>query len=173
MTSAGQPSKIRDISLISRNLTARLIPWFFRSTNFYFQTHGLTLFLLNAGPVCRSYIRTMTLNFGLYSLLHCLRWLAPDPVFDLFNPPLFSTLQFFWRVQIQELLKEVKLDMLTLVVSEVPRDDIAFVTRLIVQSFGSVKWLRLVLPGSKQTVCSASNYMDEFKKAGLTWGVLW
>jgi len=173
MTSAGKPSKVMDLSLVSRNLQARVIPWFYRSTNFYFQTHGLTLFLWCAGPVGRTNIRKMTLNFGLYSLLHCLRWLAPDPVFDLFNPPLYSALQLYWRLEIQQLLKEVKLDMLTLVVSEVPRDDIAFVTRLIVESFGHVKWLRLVLPENKESVWSASKYMEEFKKTGLTWGVLW
>jgi hypothetical protein len=93
------PSKIRDIFLISKTLNTSLVPWFYRSTDFYFETSGMTNFLWCAGPIHRSYIQKITVNFGTYSLLHCLRWLAPDPVFDLFDPPMYGGLQYLWRIQ--------------------------------------------------------------------------
>lgn len=71
-----------------------------------------------------------------------MRWLAPDHVFELFAPPVVTTprsLQYFWRCQIQDLAREVRLLTLTIDVRGMPSQDLGMVTRMLKEVFGSVE----------------------------------
>ncbi|KAH7079036.1 hypothetical protein BKA63DRAFT_488716 [Paraphoma chrysanthemicola] len=126
---------------ISKPLTATLLPHIFHSTDFQFGLTGFTNFLWQSGPSTRNEIRRLSFHFGKLALLHCIRWLAPDPVFALFEPPVATnprSLQYFWRCQIQDLVKDVHLFTLTLNVAQIPREDIPMIVAIMKMAFGSV-----------------------------------
>lgn len=128
--------------LISPHLNRTLVPYVFAATNFHFGLTGFTNFLWQAGPHNRSLVRRLTFHFGKSALLHCMRWLAPDHVFELFAPPVVTTprsLQYFWRCQIQDLAREVRLLTLTIDVRGMPSQDLGMVTRMLKEVFGSVE----------------------------------
>ncbi|KAF2705009.1 hypothetical protein K504DRAFT_506477 [Pleomassaria siparia CBS 279.74] len=135
---------------ISKALSQHLVPWIYRTTTFHFETTGFTNFLWQSGPAKRSHVNKITLSFGNMAILHCIRWLAPDPVFSLFNPPMAtnpSALQHLWRCQIQDLAKELHLSVLTIDIQCIPSADISFVVRTLRQCFGSVSQVRYTSAG--------------------------
>lgn len=123
---------------ISKELSSQLVPYFFHKTNFHFSLTGFTNFLWRCGPRNRGEIRNLTFHFGKLSLLHCMRWLAVNEVFELLEPPVVTSprsLQFFWRCQIQDLVRELHLDTLTIDLFGVPKADIPMVLRILESSF--------------------------------------
>jgi hypothetical protein len=132
---------------ISKPITEVLAPYIYRRTTFHLGTTGLTSFLWSLGPVHRSQIRRLSLHFGRLSLLHCIRWLAPDQVYDLLQQPHItspSSLAHFWRCQLQDLAKDVKLHTLTIDLRGVEREDIGFVVKILRGVFGKVEFMRFV-----------------------------
>jgi hypothetical protein len=157
---------------ISKSLSQHLIPWIYRTTTFHFNTTGFTNFLWQAGPTNRNYINKIALCFGRSAIIHCIRWLAPDPVFTLFNPPLSTeppALQYLWRCQIQDLIKQLNLTLLTIDVQSIPIDDIPFVVRTLSECFGGCKKIRITSSG-------VTVKLDDERLAGLkkrqTWAEL-
>ncbi|KAF2797065.1 hypothetical protein K505DRAFT_236293 [Melanomma pulvis-pyrius CBS 109.77] len=157
---------------ISKSVSRHLIPWIYRTTTFHFETTGFTNFLWQSGPTNRPYINKVTLAFGGMAILHCIRWLAPDPIFELFSPPMVTeppALQYMWRCQIQELAKELHLSILTIDIQNIPTADIPFVVHTLSQCFGSVEKIRITSFGVKVG-------MDDDRLSGLkshnTWAGL-
>ncbi|KAF2856848.1 hypothetical protein T440DRAFT_11239 [Plenodomus tracheiphilus IPT5] len=133
--------------LISRRLNHTLTSYIFASTTFHFGLTGFTNFLWQVGPSNRPRIRRLTFHFGKLALLHCIRWLAPDHVFELFEPPVVTkplSLQYFWRCQIQDLAQEVHLQTLTVDVRGVPTKDLRMVVRILKAAFGGVERVQFV-----------------------------
>ncbi|KAF2132351.1 hypothetical protein P153DRAFT_335176 [Dothidotthia symphoricarpi CBS 119687] len=130
---------------ISREITHRMRPWVYRSTDFAFGLTGFTSFLWHLTPTHRPHIRRLTFRFGPLALLHCIRWLAPDPVFALFEPPVHTSppgLQFFWRAQLRDLTRELHIHTLTLDLAGVPDVDVRIVVRVLGEAFGGVeRWV--------------------------------
>ena len=132
---------------ISKQMNEHLIPYMYHSTDFHFGLTGFTNFLWQAGPINRPQIRRLTFHFGKLALLHCIRWLAPDSVFELLEPPVVTnprSLQYFWRCQIQDLARELHLLTLTIDVRDIPTADLAMVARILMSSFGSVQRVQFV-----------------------------
>jgi hypothetical protein len=157
---------------ISKSLSRHLIPWIYRTTTFQFNTTGFTNFLWQAGPNNRTYINKIALDFGRSAIIHCIRWLAPDPVFTLFNPPLATeppALQYLWRCQIQDLAKQLHLSLLTIDIQNIPTANIPFVVRTLSECFGSCKKIRITSSGVHVK-------LDDERLAGLkkhqTWAEL-
>ncbi|KAF2643215.1 hypothetical protein P280DRAFT_467281 [Massarina eburnea CBS 473.64] len=135
---------------ISKSLNDHLETWIYRTTDFYFQLTGLTNFLWTCGPTNRADIRRITFDFDVHALLHCIRWLAPDPIFQLFEPPLLTeplALRFLWRIQIKDLTRELRLSHLTLDITCILPNDVPFVVRILRHAFGSIQFLRLLYDG--------------------------
>jgi hypothetical protein len=79
--------------------------------------------------------------------LHCIRWLAPDPVFSLFEPPVATNpraLQYFWRCQIQELVKDLHLFSLTFNIKQIPKADLPMIVAIMKTAFGSINQIRFI-----------------------------
>lgn len=135
------PITISKLFQISKNINEHMLPHIYRSTNFHFGATGLTKFLWQLGPINRSNLQHLTFHFGKASLLHCIRWLAPDPIWELFEPPVATsppTLTQFWRCQIQDLIKELNLSTVTIDIKGVPPEDVAMIVRILKAAFGSV-----------------------------------
>ncbi|KAF2823443.1 hypothetical protein CC86DRAFT_298782 [Ophiobolus disseminans] len=132
---------------ISKRINENLLPYVYHSTDFHFGLTGFTSFLWQSGPTNRREVRRLTFHFGKLALLHCIRWMAPEPVFELFEPPVATnprSLQYFWRCQIQDLVKEVELLTLTLNIHNIPPEDLPMIVAIMENSFGSVKRLQFV-----------------------------
>ncbi|KAG9187777.1 hypothetical protein G6011_05648 [Alternaria panax] len=132
---------------ISHRIYATMQPYILHSTTFHFGLSGTTNFLWQSGPVHRPQIRRMAFHFGKNALLHCVRWLAADPIFDLLEPPQpsgGSGLPLFWRCQLRALAQEVHLLELVVDIEAIPRADIAMVVRILRGVFGSVERVRFV-----------------------------
>lgn len=132
---------------ISTKMNEHLVPFVYHSTDFHFGLTGFTNFLWQAGPVNRPKIRRLTFHFGKLALLHCIRWLAPDPVFELLEPPVITnprSLQYFWRCQIQELAQQLHLHTVTVDIKNIPKSDLEMVVRILRGVFGSVERINLV-----------------------------
>jgi hypothetical protein len=131
---------------VSKSINEHLHPFIYHSTDFHFGLTGFTNFLWQSGAA-RKEIRRLTFHFGKLALLHCIRWLAPDPVFALFEPPVATSpraLQYFWRCQIQDLAKELDLLTLTLDVENVPEEELPMIVAILKESFGSVEKILFV-----------------------------
>jgi hypothetical protein len=140
------PISLASIMKISKSLNKHVVPWVYRTTDFQFGTTGFTNFLWLSGPHRRAEIKRITFGFAEKGPLHCLRWFAPDPIFDLFDPPARTippALCYFWRCQIMRLVKEVHLVVLTVDISRVPSHDLPMMVRMLRQAFGSVEHVRL------------------------------
>jgi hypothetical protein len=110
-------------------------------------TLSFTNFLWQSGPTKRREIRRITFHFGKLALLHCIRWLAPDPIFALFEPPVITnprSLQYFWRCQIQDLVKDVELFTLTMNIKQIAPTDLAMIMAIVNISFGSTGRIRFI-----------------------------
>jgi hypothetical protein len=106
-----------------------------------------TNFLWQSGPTNRREIRRLTFHFGKLGLLHCIRWLAPDAIFALFEPPVATnprSLQYFWRCQIQDLVKDLNLFTLTLNIKQLPTADILMIVAIMKNAFGSMEKIHFV-----------------------------
>jgi hypothetical protein len=170
------PITISKLFLISKAINEHMIPYIFQSTNFHFGITGFTNFLWQLGPVNRSKLQHLTFHFGKVSLLHCIRWLAPDPVYELFEPPVVTSpvnLTYFWRCQIQDLMKELNLLTLTVDIRNVPQTDLPMYFRILSTVFGSVKRIRVVetqSDGSRRLVGTTQDLMmGDLWGASLTW----
>ncbi|KAF2463943.1 uncharacterized protein BDR25DRAFT_346955 [Lindgomyces ingoldianus] len=144
-------TKLSTIFLISKSLNEHLVPWIYRSTTFHFGTEGFTNFMWLSGPVNRAWIKKVTLAFGEHAPIHCIRWFAPDPIFDLFDPPLTlypRAMQYFWRCQIQDLVRELHLSILSVDISGLHMQDIPFVAQILRKCFGSVETLNFTWCGT-------------------------
>ena len=131
---------------VCKSLNAHMAPWIYRTTKFQFELTGFTNFLWVSGPENRKNLRRVTFKFSSLAPLHCLRWLSPDPVFALFDPPAYTSphgLQYFWRCQIQDLARELHLQTLTLDLQGVQPEHVQMVVRILRQAFGSVQHVRL------------------------------
>ncbi|KAL5119474.1 hypothetical protein ACEQ8H_002539 [Pleosporales sp. CAS-2024a] len=155
-----QPTKDRAvISLstlfrISKSITERLQLYIYHRTDFHFGLTGFTNFLWQSGPEKRHEIRRLTFHFGKLALLHCIRWLAPDSVFMLFEPPVATnprSLQYFWRCQIQDLVKDLHLFTLTINIRHIAKSELPMMVAVIQSAFGSIKQLRFVETDSHGT----------------------
>ncbi|KAF2729525.1 hypothetical protein EJ04DRAFT_515888 [Polyplosphaeria fusca] len=166
------PTKLSSVLTVSKKINSLICPWVYKTTFFQFTTCGLTNFLWLAGPTNRSNIKKLWLGFGNCALLHALRWLAPDEVFELFDPPLafFSNgLQLLWRCQIQDLVKTLHLSVLVIDLHSVPWRDIPIVVRVLRQCFGSVETVRFNLGWTQLTMDDAllGNLKHQFTWAQL------
>ncbi|KAB2107576.1 hypothetical protein AG0111_0g3849 [Alternaria gaisen] len=153
-----RPISLSTMLRISRHIYTTMQPYIFHSTTFHFGLSGTTNFLWQSGPVHRPQIRRLAFHFGKNALLHCVRWLAADPIFDLLEPPQpngGSGLPLFWRCQLRALAKEVHLLELVVDIEGIPKADIAMVVRILRGVFGSVERVRFVdgaAPGKTEVV---------------------
>jgi hypothetical protein len=134
---------------ISKALNNHLVPWVYRTIDCHFGTTGFTNFLWLIGPLQRAELRHITFSFAINEgknvLVHFLRWLAPQPIIDLFDPPVPTTppaLCLFWRCQIKDLVKELRLAVLTVDISEISGDDLPMIVRILKNAFGGVECFR-------------------------------
>jgi hypothetical protein len=153
-----RPVSLSTMLCISRHIYTTMQPYIFHSTTFHFGLSGTTNFLWQSGPVHRSQIRRLAFHFGKNALLHCVRWLAADPIFDLLEPPQpsgGSGLPLFWRCQLRALAQEVHLLELVVDIDGIPKADIAMVVRILTGVFGSVERVKFVegsIPGKTVVV---------------------
>jgi hypothetical protein len=141
------PISLSTMLRISKPINKTLAPYIYRSTTFHLGTTGLTSFLWCLGPTHRLQIRRLTLHFGHLTLLHCLRWLSPNSVYELLEQPPIThppPLAHFWRAQLQDLLREVQLHILTIDLEGVEGPDIPFIARVLRGVFGGVEEVRFV-----------------------------
>lgn len=146
-SSANLPITISKLFRISKETNEHMVPHIFRSTNFQFGMTGFTNFLWQIGPVNRSYLQNLTFSFGRASLLHCVRWLAPDPLWELFEPPVATnppSLTYFWRCQIQDLMRGLSLLTLTVDIIDVPLADVPMLVRILKSAIGSTEHVRII-----------------------------
>jgi hypothetical protein len=68
-------------------------------------------------------------------------------------------MQYFWRLQIQDLAKELHLSVLTIDLKDTPVDDIMFVVSILRHCFGSVQRVRFVK--SEQTLKPGTEGISE------------
>ncbi|KAH8723923.1 hypothetical protein GQ44DRAFT_619275 [Phaeosphaeriaceae sp. PMI808] len=159
---------------ISKEITKNLSPHMYHSTDFHFGLIGFTSFLWQSGPANRREIRRLTFHFGRSAALHCLRWLAPDPIFSLFEPPVATSprsLQYFWRCQIQDLVKDVDLFTITIDIKDVSRMHIPFTTAVMQRAFNSVERVRFVETDKNgvRTILSMDDTRLDCLKKERTW----
>jgi hypothetical protein len=146
------PITVSKLFRISKSMNEHFVPHIFRSTNFHFGMTGFTKFLWQIGPINRSNLRHLTFHFGIGSLLHCIRWLAPDPIWELFEPPVATnppTLIHFWRCQLQDLLKELNLSTISIDIQDVPPRDISMVVRIVQSVIGSINRIYVISKKSR------------------------
>lgn len=141
------PTTISRLFRISKTINEHMRVHIFRSTNFHFGLTGFTNFLWQIGPINRTYLQNLTFRFGKTALLHCVRWLAPDPVWGLFEPPCATsppTLTYFWRCQLQDLVNELKLSTLTIDIRDVPLADVPMLVRILKSAVCSTQHIRII-----------------------------
>ncbi|KAI8937854.1 hypothetical protein NX059_005543 [Plenodomus lindquistii] len=170
------PISLSTLLRISPHITHTLHPYILASTNFHFGLTGFTNFLWQLGPSSRSQLQHLTFHFGKMAILHCIRWLAPDYVFELFEPPVVTdprSLQYFWRCQVRDLAKEVHLSTLTIDVRGMAADSLPLVTRCVREIFGSVERVRFVETQSdgKVDVLGDEDERVVLAKRGVGWRV--
>ncbi|KAJ4293225.1 hypothetical protein N0V90_008507 [Kalmusia sp. IMI 367209] len=139
------PITLSTMLRVSKALNTHMASWVYRTTKFHFELTGFTNFLWISGPTNRANLRRVTFKFSSLAPLHCLRWLAPDPVFLLFDPPAYTSphgLQYFWRCQIQDLARDLHLHTLTLDLQGVQPNHVQMVVRVLRQAFGSVEFVK-------------------------------
>lgn len=154
---------------VCKSLYAHMAPWIYRTTRFHFELTGFTNFLWISGPENRKNLRRVTFKFSSLAPLHCLRWLSPDPVFMLFDPPAYTSphgLQYFWRCQIQDLARELHLHTLTLDLQGVQPNHVQMVVRILQHAFGSVQHIRFQEDGKDIEEC---HWRLEGLKVSKTW----
>lgn len=147
------PISLSTMFQISKRMTQNMLPFMLHATDFHFGLTGFTNFLWQSGPANRAEVRRLTFHFGRLALLHCIRWMAPDEVFELFEPPVATnprSLQYFWRCQIQELAKELNLLTLTIDIRMLPKEDALMVVAIMKLAFGSVEKLHFVDCGTER-----------------------
>ena len=110
----------------------------------------------------------MTLSFGNFALLHCIRWFAPDEIFTLFDPKLTPYnedsgcgTQYYWRCVVRDLVAELQLKELTIDVEKVPREDVAFVVRCLRHCFGDIEGMRFIGKGGEAAGASVKTILSQ------------
>ncbi|KAF3051672.1 hypothetical protein E8E11_010544 [Didymella keratinophila] len=163
-SSSEPPITISKLFRISRSINEHVTTHIFRSTNFQFGMTGFTNFLWQIGPINRSHLQNLTFRFGKASLLHCVRWLAPDPIWELFLPPVATnppSLTYFWRCQIRDLMRELTLLTLTIDIRDVPLADVSLLVRILKSAMGSTQDIRIIDnlgSAKKPNVCNQALY---------------
>jgi hypothetical protein len=166
------PIPLATIFQLSKDLNSHLVPWLYRTTDFHFGTTGFTNFLLLSGPLRRAELKRITFRFNFHgsnALVHFLRWLAPEPIIDLFDPPVPTTppaLCLFWRCQIKDLVKELRLAVLTIDINGIPGDDLPMIVRILRAAFGDVECFRFKNKG--QIVEKSEARLNKLREA-RTW----
>lgn len=141
------PISLSTLLRISPAITDTMQPYILHRTAFHFGLTGTTNFLWQLGPDNRTHVRRLAFHFGRSALLHCVRWLAPDQLFDLLQPPVqkeMGGLPHFWRCQLRALVHELHLTELIIDIQIVPSEDIPMVVRALKDSFGSVEKISFV-----------------------------
>ncbi|KAF2032244.1 hypothetical protein EK21DRAFT_61458 [Setomelanomma holmii] len=154
---------------VSKSLNATFRPYVLHSTDFQFGLTGFTNFLWRSGPCNRREIRRLSFHFGKLALLHCIRWLAPDRIFGLFEPPVAtnpSALQYFWRCQIQDLVMELNLLSLTINVSQIPKEDLPMVVAILKNAFGSAERIHFVQTAADGSIERTDSNSEVLKGLG-------
>ncbi|EMD89948.1 hypothetical protein COCC4DRAFT_77920 [Bipolaris maydis ATCC 48331] len=163
---AKSPISLSALLRISPTITSTMQPYILHRTAFHFGLTGTTNFLWQLGPTNRPHLRRLAFHFGRGALLHCVRWLAPDPIFELLQPPVqkdMGGLPYFWRCQLRTLAKELHLTELIIGVQTMPHTDIAMVARIMKESFGSVEKVSFIesfLDGSTKLLDSADSRLE-------------
>jgi hypothetical protein len=154
---------IKTMFSISKALNTHLVPWVYRTTHFCFGTTEFTNFLWQIGPLQRAELKHITFAFsfrtGQNALVHFLRWLAPTPIINLFEPPVPTTppaLALFWRCQIQDLARELRLAVLTLDISDIPAEDLPMIARILKKAFVGVERVRFTKSGKPMDLSDAT-----------------
>lgn len=145
--SSEPPITISKLLRISKSINEHMTAHIFNSTCFQFGTTGFTNFLWQIGPTNRSHLRSLSFRFGKGSLLHCVRWLAPDAFWELFQPPVTTdppSLAQFWRCQIRDLMRELTLLKLTIDIRDVPPTDVPLLVRVLKSAMGSTHQIRII-----------------------------
>jgi len=147
-SSAEPPISLSVMFRISPSITGTMLPYIYHRTTFHFGLTGTTNFLWQCGPDNRRHIRRLAFHFGHSALLHCMRWLSPDELYELLEPPHQNYTQpglpRFWRCQLRALVKEIHLLELTLDIKGIPKSEIAMMIRIVVAAFGSVERVKIV-----------------------------
>ncbi|RAR07604.1 hypothetical protein DDE83_006408 [Stemphylium lycopersici] len=168
------PISLSTLLRISPSITATMQPYILHRTAFHFGLTGTTNFLWQSGPVNRAHVQRLAFHFGRGALLHCARWLAPDEIFDLLQPPVqreMGGLPFFWRAQLRAMAKEVHLRELVIDLRAIRQADIAMVVRIMKEFFGSVERVSFVETdylGATTVVAAGDERLKEVDSAFLT-----
>jgi hypothetical protein len=182
---ARPPISLSTLFRVSKDMTMHMRPYIYHSTDFQFGLTGyvsrfshlpaltnlmtrFTNFLWQSGPTNRREIRRLTFHFGKLALLHCIRWLAPDPVFSLLEPPVATnprSLQYFWRCQIQDLVKDLNLLTLTINIQQITKSDIVMIIAIMKCAFGSIEKIRFV--ETDKTGATIAVDVDDERLGGL------
>ncbi|KAL6712488.1 hypothetical protein ACN47E_000365 [Coniothyrium glycines] len=168
-TKGSSPISLSTMFQISKRINEHFVPYVYHSTDFHFGLTGFTNFLWQAGPINRPRIRKLTFHFGRLALLHCIRWLAPDLVFELLEPPVVTSprsLQYFWRCQIQDLARELNISTLTIDVKGIPPVDLVMIARIMKSAFASVQRFRFIDTDN-------NGFAQEVKSSALSFGDDW
>jgi hypothetical protein len=176
LSSHAHLTSLSSILRLSSPINKTMAPYIYHSTTFHFSTTGFTRFLWQAGPTNRSRIRRLTFHFGKTALLHCVRWLAPDPVFTLLEPPVAThphALQYFWRCQIRDLASELDLSVLTLDLTDVPSDDVEMMVKILKNAFKRVERLRFVRQVQDRNAKGSSAVVDVVDFGDQKWNNTW
>jgi hypothetical protein len=158
-SSSEPPITISKLFRISKAINEQMTVHIYRSTNFQFGMTGFTNFLWQIGPINRSHLQNLTFRFGKVSLLHCVRWLAPVPFWELFLPPVVTnppSLTYFWRCQLRDLMRELTLRTLTIDIRDVPLADVPLLVQVLKSAMGSVQHIRIIdnLGSAKKPIVS-------------------
>ncbi|KAJ8106837.1 hypothetical protein OPT61_g9277 [Boeremia exigua] len=157
------PITMSKLFRISKSFNQNLVPHVFRCTDFHFGITGFTKFLWQLGPINRSNLRHLTFHFRKDSLLHCIRWMAPDPVWELFEPPVATTpptLIYFWRCQLQDLMKDLNLSTITIDLKDVPLADVPMLVKILGTVVGSVQRIQVINDHARTNVPSEDRVQD-------------
>ncbi|KAF2654334.1 hypothetical protein K491DRAFT_717264 [Lophiostoma macrostomum CBS 122681] len=144
------PTKFPHVLCLSKSLNSHLNPYFYRTTTFYFETQGFTSFLWSIGPDNRRQVKKITLAFGAFALLHCMRWFVPDEIFEAIGPQLGLKplgMQYFWRCQIRDFIRELRLKMLNIDLTYVPKEDLPIIVRALRTCFADVEAIGFIYDG--------------------------
>ncbi|RMZ72156.1 hypothetical protein GMOD_00007154 [Pyrenophora seminiperda CCB06] len=154
-SSTESPISLSTMFRISPLFTDTMLTYIYHRTTFHFGLTGTTNFLWQCGPDNRRHIRRLAFHFGHGGLLHCMRWLSPDALYELVEPPHQNYTQpglpRFWRCQLRALVQEVHLLELTIDIKGVPESDVAMMVRIVVGAFGSVERVKIVETVGEET----------------------
>jgi hypothetical protein len=90
-------------------------------------------------------VRKVTLAFGTFALLHCMRWFVPNPIFEAFGPEMGLCppgMQFYWRCQIRDYVRELHLKVLNINLAHIPEKDLPLMIRSLRTCCAEIETIR-------------------------------